>query len=177
MKQKEKKTAEIKIDSSAKRVALAGVCASLSIILGYVEMLIPFDIGIPGIKLGLANVAVLFVLICIDLRTAVAVSVLKVCVSSLLFGNFASFLYSFSGALLSLTAMALMKKSNRFGTVGISIIGGASHNIGQILAAVALTTEIRIALYLPVLLIAGTVTGALIGVLLEMILHRVSFTK
>ena len=163
---------KITLNTPSKKIAFAGILTSLAIILGYVEFLIPFDTTIPGIKLGLANLAVLCALLCLGKRYAWAVCILKICLTSLLFGNFFSFCYSLFGGILSFLVMALLKISKKFGVVGISAAGGVAHNIGQILIAVILLSEIKIALYAPMLIISGAITGSLIGICLNTVIKR-----
>ncbi len=147
-----------------RKVAYFGVLLSLSLILGYVESLIPFGFGIPGVKLGLANVVTMVALFYIGQRQAVLLSILRVILSGLLFGNVFAIVYSLSGALLSLFVMILLKKTKKFSVLGISVAGGVSHNIGQIILATFLMENKAFFYYLPVLLVVGTVTGMLIGI-------------
>ncbi len=146
-------------------VAFCGVMAALAISLGYLEALIPFSIGIYGIKLGLANLAILGLLYLTDTKSALAVHLIRIVVCGMLFGNAVAFLYSIVGGIFSFVIMAILKKSEKFSPIGISIVGGVAHNIAQMGVAVILVDELRIAFYLPVLLIAGTIAGALIGIL------------
>lgn len=151
-------------------VAFCGVMAALAISLGYLEALIPFSIGIYGIKLGIANLAILSLLYLTDIKSAFAVHLLRILVCGILFGNAVAFLYSIVGGIISFFTMVLLKKTDKFSPIGISICGGVVHNIAQIAVAVILVDELRIAFYLPVLLIAGTVAGALVGILTQGIL-------
>ena len=146
-----------------KKIALMGLFAAVAIIFGYVETLIPFFAGIPGMKLGLANLSVLFILESYSWREAAAVSFVRILVIGFLFGNMFSILYSLAGAALSLTVMTLMKKFSGFSTIGISVAGGVSHNIGQLLIASLIVENMSLLYYAPALLISGAVTGILIG--------------
>lgn len=131
-------------------------------ILSYIETLIPSFVAIPGIKLGLANIAVIVILYKIGWKEAFAVSIIRVILSSLLFTTVLSMLYSLAGAILSLFAMILLKKI-KLSTITISVIGGVCHNIGQIAVAIFMTETAELVYYLPVLLITGTISGILIG--------------
>ena len=155
------------------KIAYLGILTALAFGFSYVEFLIPFDaIGIPGIKLGLANLVVMAVLYLFGPLDAALVSVVRITLSWLLFGNFAGFIYSICGGVLSLAVMILVKKTDFFSEIGVSVCGGVMHNIGQLTAA-AFMIGFRAALYyLPVLIIAGTLTGTLNGVLLKIILPR-----
>lgn len=147
-----------------KKVAYFGVLLSLSLILSYVESLFPFGFGIPGVKLGLANLVTMIALFCLGARRAILLSVLRVVLSGILFGNMFSIVYSLSGAAVSLFIMILLKKTKRFSILGVSIAGGVAHNIGQIILATFLMENKAFFYYIPVLLVVGTVTGMLIGV-------------
>ena len=143
-----------------KKLANLGLFAAVAIIFGYVESLIPFFAGIPGMKLGLANLAVLFILEKYTWKEAALVSVIRI-------------LYSLAGAALSLTVMTLMKKKSGFSILGISVAGGVSHNIGQLLIACLITMTSGLIYYAPALLISGVITGLLIGTLTNEVLKRI----
>lgn len=147
-----------------KKVAYFGVLLSLSLILSYVESLFPFGFGIPGVKLGLANLVTMIALFCLGARQATLLSVLRVVLSGILFGNVFAIVYSLSGAAFSLIIMILLKETKKFSVLGVSIAGGVAHNIGQIILATFLMENKAFFYYIPVLLIVGTVTGMLIGI-------------
>ena len=153
-------------------IAFCGVMAALAISLGYIEYLIPFSVGIYGIKLGLANLAILSLLYLSDTKSALSVHIVRIVVCGMLFGNTVAFLYSAVGGIVSFATMAILKKSEKFSPVGISIVGGVVHNLAQMSVAVILVDNLKIALYLPVLLIAGTVAGALVGILTQTIVNK-----
>lgn len=155
-----------------KKTAYLGLFAAVAIIFGYVESLIPFFAGIPGIKLGLANLAVLFILEKYTWREAAFVSAIRIIVIGFLFGNMFTIIYSLAGAALSLTIMTLMKKISGFGILGISVAGGVSHNIGQLIVAALIVENTSLLYYAPLLLISGVVTGLLIGILTREVLKR-----
>lgn len=147
------------------KVAVFGVFTSLALILSYVELLIPINFGIPGMKLGLANLLVVILLYKGCPRDALLLSVIRILLSGLIFGNMFSIFYSLGGGLLSLAVMVFLKKTGQFTVAGISIGGGASHNVGQLLVAMFVVQTYQVGYYLPVLLIAGVITGAVIGIL------------
>ena len=157
--------------SKAKTAAFLGLYLALAVIMGYVEYRIPFHFGIPGVKLGLSNIVIVFVLVTMGYFPALLVSVLRVVIIAMLFGSPLSALYGFAGTLVSLGLMALLKKSGKFSLVGISAAGGAAHEVGQVLVAALVIKSSAIFGYLPVLLIAGEITGALIGLLLTLLLR------
>ena len=142
------------------KVAVFGVFTSLALILSYVELLIPINFGIPGMKLGLANLLVVILLYKGCPRDALLLSVIRILLSGLIFGNMFSIFYSLGGGLLSLAVMVFLKKTGQFTVAGISIGGGASHNVGQLLVAMFVVQTYQVGYYLPVLLIAGVITGA-----------------
>lgn len=154
-----------------RKTALLGLFSALAIIFGYVELLIPT--GIPGVKLGLANLAVLFLLMRYSWREAAFVSAVRIIVIGILFTNAFSILYSLAGAALSLLVMSLLKISPRFSVFGISMAGGIAHNVGQLLVAMAVVESVSLVYYAPILLISGVVTGFLIGALTTEVLKRV----
>ena len=140
------------------------MCVSVALLLSYVEVLIPpIYSAIPGLKMGLPNVAIIFVLYRFGVREAAAVSLVRLAVVAMLFGNPMTFIYSLAGAALSLLGMALLRRTNLFSTVGVSIAGGVLHNLGQILVAMLLLSTAEIGYYMIVLAVTGTVSGALVG--------------
>ena len=161
---------------TSKRMALLGLCVALAMLLSYVELLIPpLYAAIPGIKLGLPNVVILFVLYRFGFGSAMAVSLCRIGAVSLLFGNVMALAYSLAGGILSLFGMALLKKIDRFSTVGVSVAGGVLHNVGQILCAMALLGTAEIGYYLAVLAVTGTVAGILVGLCGGFALRRISY--
>ena len=159
-------------NARAAKSAWMGMFLAAALILGYVESLIPFSFGIPGIKLGLANLAVLLALYRIGTKEAFLIDVLRIVLSGFLFGSLYSILYSMAGGVLSFLAMLLLKKATRSSVLFVSMAGGISHNIGQ-LAVAALVVETKgLFYYLPPLLAAGAATGLLLGVIAERILRR-----
>ncbi|HIR60618.1 MAG TPA: Gx transporter family protein [Candidatus Faecivivens stercoravium] len=152
-------------NSKARRVALYGMLTALAFILSYVESLVPVTLGIPGVKLGLANLVVVIALYTLDLKGAFVISVVRIVLSGLTFGGLLSMLYSLAGGLFSFAVMAILSRKKVFGTVGVSVCGGVAHNIGQLLVAMAVLETESVWYYFPVLLISGSVAGVLIGLL------------
>ena len=136
---------------------------ALAMIFSFVESRLPTFIPIPGVKLGLCNIVVIFTLLRLDIPSAIGVSLLRVLLSSILFGNMAAFFYSLAGAVLSLSVMIVLQQTKLFSPVGISVAGGVMHNAGQLLMAWIILGTAGVMYYLPILVIAGTVAGALIG--------------
>lgn len=157
----------------SKKYAHLGLFSAVAIIFGYVESLVPLFAGIPGIRLGLANLAVLFILERYTFRDAALVSAVRILVIGFLFGNMFSILYSLAGAALSLLSMTLCKHQKGFSLTGISIAGGVSHNVGQLLVAMAVVQNTSLIYYGPVLLVSGVITGFLIGILTGEVLKRI----
>ena len=156
------------------RVAYFGVFTALALIFSYIETLIPISFGIPGVKLGLANLIIVIGLYKMPLKEVYLLSVVRVLLSGILFGNYFSIIYSLAGGMLSLTVMALLKKSGDFSVMGISIAGGVCHNIGQLIIAMLVVATFSLSYYMPVLLVAGLITGFLSGVISEQILRRIT---
>ena len=155
------------------RAAYFGVFTALALIFSYIETLIPIQFGVPGIKLGLANLIIVIVLYRTGWREALLLSVVRVVLAGFIFGNLFSIVYSLAGGILSLAVMALLKKTERFSVIGISIAGGVCHNIGQLIVAMVVVETYQVGYYLPVLLIAGVITGAVIGAVAGEILKRI----
>lgn len=140
----------------------------------YLETLIPFNFGIPGIKLGLANLVVVTAMYTVGEKQAFAISVIRIILAGLTFGGVFSLVYSLAGGILSFFAMLLAKRCKALSITGVSIIGGSVHNIGQIAAAAVVMQTYRIVYYLPVLLLSGAVTGAVIGIVSGIIVNRLN---
>lgn len=154
------------------RVAYLGVFTALALIFSYVETLIPISFGIPGVKLGLANLIIVIALYKMRLSEAYLLSVVRVVLSGFIFGNYFSIIYSLAGGLLSLTAMACLKKNDGFSVMGVSVAGGVCHNIGQLIVAMLVVETFSVAYYVPVLLVAGVATGLVIGLVANGMIRR-----
>lgn len=160
-----------------KKVAFLGMCIALSMILSFVESQIPPLMAVPGVKVGLPNIVMVFMLYKIGAKETAIVSILRVILAGILFGTPLSMIYSLVGAALSLIGMILLKKTNLFAPITVSVAGGILHNIGQIATACFVMETAQIAYYLPVLLISGTIAGILIGLTAAMILKRLDKMK
>jgi heptaprenyl diphosphate synthase len=147
----------------SKKVAFLGLSIGLAMILSFVESQIPALVAVPGIKVGLPNLVIVFMLYRIGFKEAATVSIIRIILVSILFGNLQTMTFSIAGAVLSLIGMLLLKKLDWFSCITVSIVGGILHNVGQIIAACIWTQTAAIAYYLPVLLISGVTAGAIIG--------------
>lgn len=156
------------------KVAYFGVLTALALIFSYVETLIPIQIGIPGVKLGLANLIIVIALYKMGVKEAYVLSVVRIILSGFLFANLFSILYSLAGGLLSLTVMVLLKKRGDFSILGISAAGGIFHNVGQLLMAMLVLESLSIGYYIGILLVSGVVTGVLIGIVAAEMLKRLN---
>ena len=154
------------------RVAYFGVFTTLALIFSYVESLIPFNFGIPGIKLGLANLIIIIALYKMSVKEAYVLSVVRVVLAGFIFGNLFSIIYSLAGGLLSLTVMVFLKKSEKFSLFGISMMGGVFHNVGQLIVAIIVLENMNIIYYMSVLLVSGLITGFVIGIVAGEMLKR-----
>ena len=159
--------------SSAQFVARVALMASLALIFSYVEAIIPYNPGIPGIKLGIANVVTVIALYKYGWKEAASVSVIRIIVAGLLFNGVFGMLYSLAGAVLSLIGMIGLKKTGLFSAIGVSMAAGVLHNMGQLFVAAALIEDLRIFFYFPVLLFSGIAAGILVGIISTMVLRVV----
>ncbi|MEQ2535755.1 Gx transporter family protein [Lachnospira hominis (ex Hitch et al. 2024)] len=162
----------MKNSTRTQKLALCGVLTALAMIFGYIESVISVPLPVPGIKVGLPNIAIITILYVVGIKEAVAVNLIRITLTAVLFGNLNSFLFSMSGAVLSMIIMIILKRIQFFSSVGVSVAGGVFHNIGQIIAAVFIMGSGAIVYYLPVLMITGTVTGAVIGIVSAMVVKR-----
>lgn len=169
--QKKEKKRETALTS---RAAVLGVILALALVLSYVESLIPFYFGIPGVKLGLTNLVIVLMLFCMGTKEALLISVLRILLSGFLFGNLFSILYSFAGGLLSFLVMFLLRRFTSLHVTSVSVAGGITHNIGQLIVAALVVETYNIMYYAPILLIAGLMTGFLIGILAQEIILRLN---
>lgn len=161
-----------KNSKKVKNIAMCGVLTTLAMIFSYIDSLILIPIPVPGVRIGISNIAIITVLYIVGVKEAIFVNILRIALTSILFGNATSFWFSITGGMLSIVVMILLKKLDIFSTVGVSVAGGVSHNIGQIIAAVIIMETDAILYYLPVLFITGTVAGIVVGVVAAMVLKR-----
>ena len=157
-----------------KRVVHMGMLIALAMILSFIESQIPAFIAIPGMKIGLANIAIVFALYTLGFRNALVVSLIRVVLSALLFGSVVSLAYSLAGALLSLAGMALLRKSTLFGVVGVSVSGAVLHNLGQIGVAWLILKTQALVYYLPFLLFSAVAGGVVIGAVAAVVIKRIN---
>ena len=159
---------------SSQRVALLGLCTAVAMVFAYVELLLPpLFTAVPGIKLGLPNIVIIFILYRMGVKEAATVSFVRIAAVSLLFGNPMTFAYSMAGGVLSLAVMALLKRLDFLSTVGVSVAGGVLHNVGQILMAILLLGTAELGYYLIVLSVTGTVSGVFVGLCGSFAVRRV----
>lgn len=159
-------------NSTAYKIALSALLAALALIFSYIEAILPLNTGIPGVKLGIANLVILVALYILDFKCALSVNILRILVSGLLFNGFFGAVYSLAGGMLSLIVMYLLKKTSLFSTIGISMAGGAAHNLGQLLIAALIVSNIKLFFYFPILLFSGMISGILIGIITHLILKK-----
>ena len=155
------------------RVAYFGVFTALALMFSYIETMIPFQFGVPGIKLGFANIMIVIMLYKSSAKEALLLSIVRIMLSGFLFGNLSSILYSIAGGVLSLEIMTLLKKQGGFSVIGVSVAGGVSHNVGQLIVAMLVVETYQVGYYFPVLLVAGVLTGLGIGVVSQEVLKRI----
>lgn len=146
------------------RLTTAALLATIALIFSYIEAILPLSVGVPGVKLGIANLVVLVAIYKLDFRYALGINVIRILVAGLLFTGVFGALYSLAGGLLSLCIMYLLKRTGLFSIIGVSMAGGVAHNIGQILVAAFVISNLRMFLYLPVLMFSGIISGILIGI-------------
>ena len=155
------------------RVAYFGVFTALALMFSYIETMIPIQFGVPGIKLGFANIMIVIMLYKSSAKEALLLSIVRIMLSGFSFGNLSSILYSIAGGVLSLGIMTLLKKQGGFSVIGVSVAGGVSHNVGQLIVAMLVVETYQVGYYFPVLLVAGVLTGLGIGVVSQEVLKRI----
>ncbi len=158
---------------STKKITTLALTVSLALILSFIESRIPAFVAIPGIKVGLANIAVIFTLYKLGIKEAICVSLLRVFLVSVLFGSPVSLIYSISGAVLSLSVMILLRKLTPLSEVTVSVSGGIMHNVGQIIAASFMLSTNVVTYYLPFLILSGTIAGVAVGTVSALLIKKV----
>ena len=156
-----------------KRLVTISSLIAVAMILSYIESLIPAFTAIPGVKVGLSNIATVFALYTLGWPYAICVSLVRVCLAALLFGNVESLFISFMGAVFALTGMILISRIKLFSTVGVSVVGGVLHNAGQVVAAIIILKTAAIAAYIIPLIISGTIAGIVIGLVSGNLVERI----
>lgn len=165
------------MQSKAYKISVCAVLTALAMIFSYIEAILPFNFGIPGIKLGLSNLVVLVALYGMGAGYAFGVNITRILLSGLLFGGVSAMMYSLAGGLLSFVVMLLLKKTGLFSPIGVSMAGGVMHNAGQLTVAALIIENVKIYFYMPVLLISGTVTGVLLGIGAVLILTKLGWKQ
>lgn len=153
-----------------KKVALSAILLALSMIFSYIEVLIPFGLAIPGVKLGLANLIVVSGIFFLKGKEVFLISVMRIVLVAVLFGNVMTLAYSLAGGIISFLVMFALKHVKGFSVIGISVAGGVSHNVGQILVAICILSSPKLLFYLPILMIAGVITGMMIGIVAKRVM-------
>jgi heptaprenyl diphosphate synthase len=156
---------------------MCALLAALALIFSYIEVLIPFNPGIPGIKLGIANLVIIVALYYLGPKYALTVNLVRILIAGLLFNGMFGALYSLSGGLLSWLVMVLLQKTRLFSVTGVSMAGGVAHNLGQLLTAAFIVSNIKVFIYFPVLIFSGMICGTLIGILSYFILKKLPAGK
>lgn len=157
---------------NAKRIAADGLFLALALVVSYIEVLIPIPLGVPGVKLGLANAVIMVLLFFTTWQRTLLISIVRILLAGFLFGNPMTIVYSLAGGILSLFIMVILRKIKGFSIIGISVGGGVAHNIGQLSVAVALMENARIYYYAPILLVTGTISGIAIGILTGILIKK-----
>ena len=155
-----------------KQIARIAMLVAVAFVLSYIESVLPLNLGVPGVKAGFSNIVVVLCLYESSMKETIGISFVRILLVGLTFGNLYSLLYSLAGGLLSLIVMVLLKRSVRFSTCGVSVAGGVSHNIGQIIVAMIVLQTEKIIYYLPVLLVSGVIAGVVIGLIASMLVKR-----
>jgi heptaprenyl diphosphate synthase len=156
----------------SKRISIIALLIALAFALSFLESLVPINLGIPGVKVGLANLVVLVSIYVLPKRDAFFISMVRILLAGLIFSGAFSLLYSFVGGILSFAVMILAQKNKHLSIIGVSILGGVAHNIGQIATAICVVNTYRLIYYFPVLLISGTVAGVVVGLISGIIVTR-----
>ena len=162
------------MNNRTKKMTSVALTISFALILSFVESRIPAFVSIPGVKVGLANIAVIFTLYKFGLKEAISVSIIRIVIVSMLFGSAVSLMYSAAGAILSLTSMVLLKKLTPLSEIAVSVCGGVMHNVGQIVMASILFDTNLVVYYMPFLVFSGTVAGIAVGAASALLIKRIN---
>ena len=164
---------DAKAFSSTKKLTTCALLTALALIFSYIEFLVPLSLGIPGIKIGLANIVIVMALYSLGPGYALVINLVRIALSALLFGNLFSALYALCGGLVSLAVMALLKKTDVFSLTGVSMAGGAAHNIAQLAAAAVIVGSSKVFMYMPVLVLAGMAAGIFNGIVCSLVMRKI----
>lgn len=154
------------------KIGQSSIMAALALIVSYIEAILPFSVGIPGVKLGIANIVIVAALYRLGIKYALTINIIRIFIAGFLFSGVFGILYSLSGGILSFLVMVAVKKMKIFSVVGVSLAGGVAHNLGQLLMAAFLVANLKIFVYFPVLIFSGLVTGILIGIVAGMVIDK-----
>lgn len=158
--------------NNVKHLCTLALMIALAFAFSYLESLIPFNFGIPGIKLGLSNLVVLTALYTMKTSDAFIISIVRIILAGLLFNGIFAMIYSLVGGLLSFAIMYIIKKTDKFSPIGVSAVGGTVHNLGQIIVAGFVMNTYRIVYYFPILMFSGLITGIINGIIASIIINR-----
>lgn len=158
--------------SSADLVARGALLTGLALIFSYIESLFPLPIGIPGVKLGIANLVILVALYRYGFKLALAANIMRIVLAGLLFSGLFGILYAMAGGLLSLFVMGVLKKTGVFSIIGVSFAGGVVHNFAQVSVAAFLVSHSGMYAYFPILLFSGLIAGSILGLIAHVLLSR-----
>jgi len=158
---------------NTRKIAYLGMLIALAFVFSYIEFLIPVNIGIPGAKLGLANLVIIIAMYTIKPRDAFILSMIRILLVGFTFGNMAAMMYSLAGGVLSFIAMYIAMKTKALSMTGVSVLGGVFHNVGQIIVAMIVLETESLVYYLPFLIVVGTVSGVIIGIIASLIIVRI----
>jgi heptaprenyl diphosphate synthase len=161
----------------SKRISFIALSIALAFVLSFVESVVPLNLGIPGVKLGLANLVVLSAIYMLPKRDAFFISMVRILLSGLIFSGAFSLLFSFAGGILSFVVMVLAQKNKHLSILGVSVLGATVHNVAQILVAAIVVKTYRLIYYLPVLLISGVIAGIVVGIICGIIVNRLQNTN
>jgi len=162
------------MQSSIKRITFLGLFTAVALVLAYIEAkLPPIYHAVPGIKIGLPNIIIVFILYRCGIKEAALVSLIRMLAVSFLFGNMMALTYSMAGGVLSLAVMVLLKRMKFLSVVGVSVAGGVFHNVGQILAAMFFLGTAELGYYLIILSVTGTISGIFVGLCGAIIVQRI----
>ena len=154
------------------KIAKTGMLLAISLVLSYLEMLLPVTIAVPGVKIGLANIITMFLLYRTDLKSTFMFVCVRVVLAGILFSGISGIIYSLAGGMACVLVMSVLKRFSFFYVLGVSVAGAIAHNVGQIVVAVIVMENIHIAYYLPFLCISGVISGLLVGYLAFVIMKR-----
>ncbi|WP_310604715.1 Gx transporter family protein [Anaerosporobacter sp.] len=157
-----------------KKLSQMGLLIALAFLLSYIEVLIPFPMIVPGMKVGLANIVIIYAMYVFGMKEAIVLSILRMVLVAFTFGNLYSLLYSLAGAVCSLLIMAILKRTEKFSAIGVSLSGAVMHNVGQIFVAIIVIDTVNLIYILPILALTGIATGIVIGTLATILIKQLS---